>query len=397
MTRTIPLDRYRNIGILASPDAGRTTTTERLLAVTAREESSARGHVRSSGGTPSWVEQDNERDITLTSAATSCFWRECRINIVELPATSRLADDGALSVLDGAIVVIDGVAGMTEAVGTALQQAEERGIACLMFVNKLDREGTDLDALVEAISARGRAQALLMQLPIGAGAGLKGLVDLVGSQATLWASSFDAPGEDGPIPEALVADAAAGRARIVAAVAPGLDSIGAEALRAKLHEAVRTGRVVPVLCGSAFRNRGIRRLLDAVVDYLPAPSEVALKARATDGQAIERHASDDEPFAGLAFQTVDDPSAGKLTFVRIYSGVVATGGQMLNSVTTSPERIGRMVRMHANHTEEIKEAHAGDIVALAGLTHTTTGDTLCDPAAPVILERMPASAGRVKH
>ncbi|MEI9983215.1 MAG: GTP-binding protein [Aliidongia sp.] len=354
--------------------------------------------MRSSGGTPAaWVEQDNERDITLTSAATSCFWRECRINIVELPATSRLADDGAFSVLDGAIVVIDGLEGVTEAVGLALDQAEERGISRLVFLNKLDRDGADLDAVVAAISARGRAQALLLQLPIGAGAGLKGLVDLVGSQATLWAETFDAPGEDGPIPDAMVASALAARAKIVAAVAPGLDGIGAEALREKLHEAVRAGRVVPVLCGSAFRNRGIRRLLDAVVDYLPAPSEMALNARATDGQAVERLASDDEPFAGLAFQTVDDPSAGKLTFVRIYSGVVATGGQMLNSVTTSPERIGRMVRMHANHTEEIKEAHAGDIVALAGLTHTTTGDTLCDPAAPVILERMPALAGRVKH
>jgi elongation factor G len=154
---------------------------------------------------------------------------------------------------------------------------------------------------------------------------------------------------------------------------------------------------VPVLCGSAFRNRGIHRLLDAVVDYLPAPSEVALNVLAADGHAIERHASDDEPFTGLASQTVDDPSAGKLTFIRIYSGVVATGSQMLNSVTTSPERIGRMVRMHANHTEEINEARAGDIVALSGLTHTTTGDTLCDPAAPVTLERMPALAGRVKH
>jgi|GEM_PF-2147638 elongation factor G len=393
MTRTIPLDRYRNIGILASPDAGRTTTTERLLAASAREDAPARDSVRA----PAWVEQDNERAITLTSAATSCFWRDCRINIIELPATSGSADEGALSVLDGAVVVIDGVAGVTPAVDAALDQAGLRGIACLVFVNKLDREGTDLDAVVTAISARGRGQALLLQLPIGAGAGLKGLVDPVASRATLWTEAFDAPGEDGPVPDELIAAAAVARARIVAAVAPGLDGLGAEDLRAKLHEAVRSGRVVPVLCGSAFRNRGIRRLLDAVVDYLPAPSEVALKLHAADGHAIERPASDDEPFAGLAFQTVDDPYDGTLTFVRIYSGVVATGGQMLNSVTASPERIGRMVRMHANHTEEIKEARAGDIVALSGLTHTTTGDTLCDPAAPVILERIPALAGRVKH
>lgn len=380
MTRTIPLDRYRNIGILATPDAGRTTTTERLLAATAREESAARGHVRASDTVPAWVEQDNERDITLTSAATSCVWRDCRINIVELPASTQLADGDAFSVLDGAVVVIDGVAGVTPAVATALGRAEDRGVGRLVFVNKLDREGADLDAVVAAISAEGGMPAVLLQLPIGAGAGLKGLVDLVGQQATLWTETYDSPGEDGPIPYELAAVAEAARAKIIALVAPGQDGLAPTALREKLREAVDAGRVVPVLCGSAFRNRGIRRLLDAVVDYLPAPQ-----------------GSDEAPFSGLAFQTVDDPSAGKLTFVRIYSGVVATGGQMLNSVTTSPEKIGRMVRMHANHTEEIKEAHAGDIVALAGLTHTTSGDTLCDPAAPVILERLPASAGRVKH
>ena len=380
MTRTIPLDRYRNIGILATPDAGRTTTTERLLAATAREESAARGHVRASDTVPAWVEQDNERDITLTSAATSCVWRDCRINIVELPASTQLADGDAFSVLDGAVVVIDGVAGVTPAVATALGRAEDRGVGRLVFVNKLDREGADLDAVVAAISAEGGMPAVLLQLPIGAGAGLKGLVDLVGQQATLWTETYDSPGEDGPIPYELAAAAEAARAKIIALVAPGQDGLAPTALREKLREAVDAGRVVPVLCGSAFRNRGIRRLLDAVVDYLPAPQ-----------------GSDEAPFSGLAFQTVDDPSAGKLTFVRIYSGVVATGSQMLNSVTTSPEKIGRMVRMHANHTEEIKEAHAGDIVALAGLTHTTSGDTLCDPAAPVILERLPASAGRVKH
>jgi elongation factor G len=380
MTRTIPLDRYRNIGILATPDAGRTTTTERLLAATAREESAARGHVRASDMVPAWVEQDNERDITLTSAATSCVWRDCRINIVELPASTQLADGDAFSVLDGAVVVIDGVAGVTEDVATALGRAEDRGVGRLVFVNKLDREGADLDAAVAAISAQGGMPAVLLQLPIGAGAGLKGLVDLVGQQATLWTETYDSPGEDGPIPYELAAAAEAARAKIVALVAPGQDGLAPSALREKLREAVVAGRVLPVLCGSAFRNRGIRRLLDAVVDYLPAPQ-----------------GSDEAPFSGLAFQTVDDPSAGKLTFVRIYSGVVATGGQMLNSVTTSPEKIGRMVRMHANHTEDIEEAHAGDIVALAGLTHTTSGDTLCDPAAPVILERLPASAGRVKH
>jgi elongation factor G len=396
MTRTIPLDRYRNIGIMASPDAGRTTTTERLLAVTSRADTLAPGNERSTGGVLAWVEQDNERDITLTSAATSCFWRDCRINIVELPASSRLPVGGSLSVLDGVVVVIDAVSGVTPMVGAALDQIEARGIACLVFVNKLDHDDADLDGVVAKIAARGFGKPLVMQLPIGRG--LSGLIDVIEGQATSWRETgFDAPGENGPVPEAMVAAVAAAHARIVAVVAPGLDGVEVAALKTRLHEAVRSGQVVPVLCGSAFHNRGIHRLLDAVVDYLPAPSEVALNVVATDGKAITRRAADDEPFAGLAFQTVDDPSDGKLTFVRIYSGVVATGSQMLNSVTTGPERISKMVRMHANHTEEIKEARAGDIVALAGLTHTTTGDTLCDPAAPVILDRVPASAGRVKH
>ncbi len=271
MTRTIPLDRYRNIGILATPDAGRTTTTERLLAATAREESAARGHVRASDTVPAWVEQDNERDITLTSAATSCVWRDCRINIVELPASTQLADGDAFSVLDGAVVVIDGVAGVTPAVATALGRAEDRGVGRLVFVNKLDREGADLDGALAAISARGGMPAVLLQLPIGAGAGRKGLVDLVGQQATLWTETYDSPGEDGPIPYELAAAAEAARAKIVALVAPGQDGLAPSALREKLREAVVAGRVLPVLCGSAFRNRGIRRLLDAVVDYLPAP------------------------------------------------------------------------------------------------------------------------------
>jgi elongation factor G len=391
MTRTIPLDRYRNIGILASLDAGRTTTTERLLAVAGNGDLPAKGDRRQAG----WIEQDNDRDITQTSAATSCFWMDCRINIIELPVAQRLAAHGALAVLDGTVVVIDGVSGLTPVVMAALDEIEARGIATLVFVNKLDRTDADLTAVVDQIAARGRAVPLLVQLPIGPG--LQGLIDIVEGEATSWTAGFEAPGADGPVPEAMASATKEALARIVAVVAPDAGEIAAPALKRLLHEAVRSGRVIPVLCGSAFRNRGIRRLLDAIVDYLPAPTEMALNAVAADGQAVARRAADDEPFAGLAFQTVEDPNAGTLTFVRIYSGIMATGGQMLNSITTSPERIGRMVRMHANHTEEIDEARAGDIVALTGLTHTTTGDTLCDPAAPVILDRVPASAGRAKH
>lgn len=396
MARTIPLDRYRNIGILARLDAGRTTVTERILAVTDRPDPAAEG-ARAALGMPAWVEQDNERQITLTSAATSCVWQDCRITIVELSAAGRQGGDRALGVLDGVVLVIDGVAGVTDGVAALFDDTEAQGLARLVFVNKLDREGADLSAVVAAIAARGTARPVLLQLPIGAGAGLRGIVDLVEMQATLWREAgYDAPAEEVEIPSDLLAAAEQARAEIVAAV--GAKGSDVAVLRQAVKIAVRSGSIVPVLCGSAFRNRGIRRLLDAVVDYLPAPSDMAAHAGvAADGNRVERRPADDEPFSGVAFQTVDDPMSGRLTFVRIYSGVVATGGSMLNSVTASPEKIGRMVRMHANHTEEIKEARAGDIVALAGLEHTTTGDTLCDPDAPVILERMPATAGRAKH
>jgi elongation factor G len=396
VARTIPLDRYRNIGILARLDAGRTTVTERILAVTDRPDPAAEG-ARAALGMPAWVEQDNERQITLTSAATSCVWQDCRITIVELSAAGRQGGDRALGVLDGVVLVIDGVAGVTDGVAALFDDTEAQGLARLVFVNKLDREGADLSAVVAAIAARGTARPVLLQLPIGAGAGLRGIVDLVEMQATLWREAgYDAPAEEVEIPSDLLAAAEQARAEIVAAV--GAKGSDVAVLRQAVKIAVRSGSIVPVLCGSAFRNRGIRRLLDAVVDYLPAPSDMAAHAGvAADGNRVERRPADDEPFSGVAFQTVDDPMSGRLTFVRIYSGVVATGGSMLNSVTASPEKIGRMVRMHANHTEEIKEARAGDIVALAGLEHTTTGDTLCDPDAPVILERMPATAGRAKH
>jgi len=396
VARTIPLDRYRNIGILARLDAGRTTVTERILAVTDRPDPAAEG-ARAALGMPAWVEQDNERQITLTSAATSCVWQDCRITIVELSAAGRQGGDRALGVLDGVVLVIDGVAGVTDGVAALFDDTEAQGLARLVFVNKLDREGADLSAVVAAIAARGTVKPVLLQLPIGAGAGLRGIVDLVEMQATLWREAgYDAPAEEVEIPSDLLAAAQLARAEIVAAV--GAKGSDVAVLRQAVKIAVRSGSIVPVLCGSAFRNRGIRRLLDAVVDYLPAPSDLAAHAGvAADGNRVERRPADDEPFSGVVFQTVDDPMAGRLTFVRIYSGVVATGGSMLNSVTASPEKIGRMVRMHANHTEEIKEARAGDIVALAGLEHTTTGDTLCDPDAPVILGRMPATAGRAKH
>jgi len=387
MMRTIPLDRYRNIGILASQDAGRTTTTERILAAAAQA-----GNLGAAA-----VAQDNYRDITLTSAATSCVWNGCRLNIVDLPVAGRLANHGALAVLDAAILVVDAERGVTADAIEALAVAERRGLARLVFLNKLDRAAVDLGKLVQDLVQQSDVRAVLLQLPIGAGNGLQGIVDLIEQRATFWDTQFDAPARDGAVPDDMVAAVAVARRAIIDAVAPGADVVDADALAELLRAAVYSGSVVPVLVGSAFRNRGIGRLLDAVVDYLPSPSELALKATSADGLAVERRAADDEPFTGLAFHTVEDPAAGKLTFVRIYSGVVATGAHMLNSVSMSPEHIGSMVRVHANHTESVDEARTGDIVALSGLEHTNSGDTLCDPAAPVILERLPASARRVKH
>jgi small GTP-binding protein len=291
VARTIPLDRYRNIGILARLDAGRTTVTERILAVTDRPDPAAEG-ARAALGKPAWVEQDNERQITLTSAATSCVWQDCRITIVELSAAGRQGGDRALGVLDGVVLVIDGVAGVADGVAALFDDTEAQGLARLVFVNKLDREGADLSAVVAAIAARGSVKPVLLQLPIGAGAGLRGIVDLVEMQATLWRDAgHDAPAEEVEIPSDLLAAAQLARAEIVAAV--GAEGSDVAVLRQALKIAVRSGSIVPVLCGSAFRNRGIRRLLDAVVDYLPAPSDLAAHAGvAADGNRVERRPAD---------------------------------------------------------------------------------------------------------
>jgi elongation factor G len=393
--RSIPLDRYRNIGILASLDAGRTTTTERILAAARREAAAVAVGSPVQKPLPAWFEQDNQRDITLTSAATSCVWRDCRINIIELPTAPHQPEDSAIAALDAAVVLIDGAKGVCDDIGLALARLDALGIVRLVFVNKLDRS----DAVLSGLASIGPAQPVLLQLPLqDGGAGLTGIVDLVTGATVSWdGSRHDAASVAGPVPGDLAEAVAAGRVRIRAALtAAGIPADG-EDLPIPVRRAIRDNAIVPVLVGSAFRNRGIEILLDAIVDYFPAPSDMQLRAVAVDGRRVDRRPADDEPFAGLAFQTLEDPEAGKLTFVRIYSGVVATGNLMLNSVSTSPEQIGPMVRMHANHTESVHEAHAGDVVGLFGLEHTMTGDTLCDPAAPVILERIPASAGRTKH
>ncbi len=401
MPRTTPLDRYRNIGIMAHIDAGKTTTTERVLYYTGR--SYKIGEVHEGTATMDWMPQEQERGITITSAATTCFWRDNRINIIDTPGhvDFTIEVERSLRVLDGAVTVFDSVAGVEPQSETVWRQADKYGVPRICFVNKMDRIGANYMRCVEMIKDRLGAVPLVTQLPIGLESDFIGIVDLVTMRAITWHDeTLGAKFDIGEIPADLADLAAEYRATLVELAVEQDDQVlekylaGEEPDADTLRRCIRKGTIayafVPVLCGSAFKNKGVQPLLDAVVDYLPAPTDVAaIKGVKLGGdEPIVRHASDDEPFAGLAFKIRTDPFVGSLTFVRIYSGVLASGTAVLNSVKDNRERIGRMLQMHANHREDIKEARAGDIVALAGLKNTTTGDTLCDPGNAVILERM---------
>jgi elongation factor G len=401
MPRTTPLDRYRNIGIMAHIDAGKTTTTERILYYTGR--SYKIGEVHEGTATMDWMPQEQERGITITSAATTCFWRDHRINIIDTPGhvDFTIEVERSLRVLDGAVTVFDSVAGVEPQSETVWRQADKYGVPRICFVNKMDRIGANYMRCVEMIRDRLGAKPLVTQLPIGVESDFVGIVDLVTMRAIRWQEeTLGAKFDIVEIPAELAAEAAEHRAKLVELAVEQDDHVlekylageepDADTLRRCIRKGTTAYAFVPVLCGSAFKNKGVQPLLDAVIDYLPAPTDVAgIKGvKMGSDEPIVRHASDDEPFAGLAFKIMTDPFVGSLTFVRIYSGVLQSGTAVLNSVKDNRERIGRMLQMHANHREDIKEARAGDIVALAGLKNTTTGDTLCDPANPVILERM---------
>jgi elongation factor G len=401
MTRTTPLERYRNLGIMAHIDAGKTTTTERILYYTGR--SYKIGEVHEGTATMDWMEQEQERGITITSAATTCFWQDYRINIIDTPGhvDFTIEVERSLRVLDGAVAVFDSVAGVEPQSETVWRQADKYGIPRICFVNKMDRIGADFPRCVAMIDERLGAHPLVLQLPIGVESNFVGVVDLVAMRAVTWRDeTLGAQFDIIDIPAEMQAEAQAFRAKLVESAVEQDDSAleaylgGEEPSAATLHHCIRKGTIsgafVPVLCGAAFKNKGVQPLLDAIVAYLPSPADVAAikGVKAGTDEPVVRHASDGEPFAALAFKIMTDPFVGSLTFVRIYSGVLATGTQVLNTVKNSRERIGRMLQMHANHREDIKEARAGDIVALAGLKNTTTGDTLSDPAHPVLLERM---------
>jgi elongation factor G len=401
MPRTTPLERYRNIGIMAHIDAGKTTTTERILYYTGR--SYKIGEVHEGTATMDWMEQEQERGITITSAATTTFWRDHRVNIIDTPGhvDFTIEVERSLRVLDGAVTVFDSVAGVEPQSETVWRQADKYNVPRICFVNKMDRIGADFHRCVQMMVDRLGTRPLVTQLPVGVEADYSGLIDLLKMKRIRWKDeSLGAEFVEEEIPADMAAQAAEFRAKLVetavemddAAMEAYLD--GKEPSRETLIACIRRGvlasKFVPVLCGASFKNKGIQPLLDAVVDYLPSPLDVpAVKGVKPDSdEEMVRRSSDDEPFSGLAFKIMTDPFVGSLTFVRIYSGVLEAGTSVLNSVKDTRERIGRMLQMHANHREDIKEARAGDIVALAGLKSTTTGDTLCDPSKAIVLERM---------
>jgi elongation factor G len=401
MPRTTPLDRYRNIGIMAHIDAGKTTTTERILYYTGR--SYKIGEVHEGTATMDWMEQEQERGITITSAATTCFWRDHRINIIDTPGhvDFTIEVERSLRVLDGAVTVFDGVAGVEPQSETVWRQADKYGVPRICFVNKMDRIGANFDRCVQMIVDRLGAKPLVISFPIGLESDFVGIVDLITMKSVIWKDeSLGAEFTIGEIPANLKDKAAEYRAKLVEMAVEVDDAVteayleGNEPDEATLRRCIRKGAIsstfVPVLCGSAFKNKGVQPLLDAVVDFLPAPTDVpdVTGTKVDSDEPLIRKSSDDEPFAGLAFKIMTDPFVGSLTFVRVYSGVLNASGMVLNTVKGDRERVGRMLQMHANHREDIKEARTGDIVALAGLKGTTTGDTLCDPNNPIILERM---------
>ena len=401
MARSHPLERYRNIGIMAHIDAGKTTTTERILYYTGK--SYKIGEVHEGTATMDWMEQEQERGITITSAATTCFWNDHRVNIIDTPGhvDFTIEVERSLRVLDGAVAVFDGVAGVEPQSETVWRQADKYKVPRMCFVNKLDRTGANFDMCVGMIKDRLGARPMVTQLPIGIESSFAGVVDLVNNNAIVWLEeSLGAKFEIRDIPDDMKDAAEEARMHLVEMAVEQDDEIMEAYLGGQqpdvdtLKKLIRKGTLnfsfVPVLCGSAFKNKGVQPMLDAVVDYLPSPLDVpAIKGLKMDGETEDsRPAEDNAPFAALAFKIMTDPFVGTLTFARIYSGKLESASTVMNSVKDKKEKVGRMLLMHANDREDIKEAFAGDIVALVGLKDTTTGDTLCASNAPIILERM---------
>ena len=402
MPRNHKIEDYRNFGIMAHIDAGKTTTTERILYYTGKSHKI--GEVHDGAATMDWMEQEQERGITITSAATTAIWNDHRLNIIDTPGhvDFTIEVERSLRVLDGAVAVLDGNQGVEPQTETVWRQADRYNVPRIVFVNKMDKIGADFQMCLKTIRDRLAVKAVPIQLPIGSETSLKGLVDLVRMKAVVWDSEgLGANYHDEDIPADMLEACKEARHYLIEnsvelddeameAYLEGAEP-SEEVLKKCLRKAVLSGAFYPILCGSAFKNKGVQPLLDAVVDYLPSPVDIP----PTPGidykteEPVERKASDDEPLSILAFKIMDDPFVGSLTFCRIYSGKLETGVGLLNSTRDKRERVGRMLLMHSNNREDIKEAYAGDIIALAGLKDTRTGDTLCDPnKSPVILEKM---------
>jgi elongation factor G len=399
VSRTVPLERCRNIGIMAHIDAGKTTTTERILYYTGKTH--RLGEVHEGTATMDWMEQEQERGITITSAATTCTWRDIRINIIDTPGHVDFTAEveRSLRVLDGAVAVFDAVHGVQPQSEKVWRQADKYGVPRICFINKIDKMGADFEHAVDTIRKRLNAKPIAIQIPIGQEDKFKGVVDLLAMKAIIWNNEdLGAEYETQEIPAELKKKAEAFRAALVETVAENDDEMlhkfleGEEISEAELKASLRKStialKVFPVVVGTAFKNKGVQPLLDAVVDYLPSPLDVP-ETHGTDpetGKTITRRAADDEPFSALAFKIMADPYVGQLTFIRVYSGVLKSGDSVLNGRTGRNERIGRLLKMHANKREDIQEILAGDICAAVGLKNVSTGDTICDSKHPITLE-----------
>jgi elongation factor G len=401
MDRDRALENLRNIGIMAHIDAGKTTTTERILFYTGRVH--RLGEVHEGTATMDWMQQEQERGITITSAATTAFWRDHRINIIDTPGhvDFTVEVERSLRVLDGAIAVFAAKEGVEPQSETVWRQADRYGVPRIAYVNKMDAVGADFFAVVRQMEERLGARPVPVQLPIGNEDTFRGMVDLVRMKAVYYLDDLGTRSEETDIPEDMLEAAAEWREKLLEAAAEADDALmeryleGEELQEEEIRQALRRGtvqnRITPVLCGSSYKNKGVQLLLDAVVDYLPSPLDIPPVKGTVPGredEVIVRHASDDEPFSALAFKIMSDPYVGKLCFFRVYSGTLSAGSYIYNSTKGKKERIGRLLRMHANHREEIEGVRTGDIAAAVGLKDTTTGDTLCDENAPILLESM---------
>ncbi len=400
MLRTVPLERMRNIGIAAHIDAGKTTTTERILYYTGRTHKL--GEVHEGTAIMDWMEQEQERGITITSAATTCFWRDIQINIIDTPGHVDFTAEveRSLRVLDGAVAVFDAVAGVQPQSETVWRQADKYNVPRICFINKMDRVGADFFHSMETIVSRLKCNPVAIQLPVGAEDQFKGIIDLVQMKARIWRDeTLGAEYDEVEIPEELLEQAQNYREKMIEAVAEHDDTLfekfieGQALTEAEIQHGIRTAtiklKIFPVICGSAFKNKGVQTMLDAVVDYLPSPLDVPpIEGTEVDdpSKVLIRHASDSEPFSALIFKIMTDPYVGQLAFFRVYSGRLAAGESVYNVAKGRKERIGRLLRMHANKREDIQEIFAGDIAAAVGLKTVQTGDTICDDKSPIVLE-----------